>query len=300
MFRLPARQGSVRVDVWRRLRRAGAIAIAGSGYVLPNTPETQERFEWLAVSIRRHKGEASVLTVDTIDNLPDSRLRHMFVSARTREYDAVERDVKKLAAARRPVPGVVSRLRRRLRDIAAIDYFGSPLRARVEARLERIASGGSPAPPRPKMRGRSGYQSRLWVTRPRPGIDRVSSAWLIKRVIDPAATFGFLAADGSVPVGAVPFDTFLPDGFGHQGDDCTFETLCQAFAIRDARISSIAQIVHDADLGDEKFGRTEGAGLDRVLVGWAEQGLTDAELLRRGMELIDGLHQSLPESSRDR
>jgi len=92
---------------------------------------------------------------------------------------------------------------------------------------------------------------------------------------------------------AVPFDMFQGGGFGHRGDDCTFETLRKEFAIRDQKVEAIAEIIHDADLSDEKFGRTEALGLDRVLIGWAQQGISDDEVLRRGMEIIEGLYLSL-------
>ncbi|HEY3883932.1 MAG TPA: chromate resistance protein ChrB domain-containing protein, partial [Vicinamibacterales bacterium] len=134
---------------------------------------------------------------------------------------------------------------------------------------------------------------RTWVTRPRPGIDRVSSAWLITRFIDLAAKFTFANDPKEVP-GAVPFDMFQAGGFGHRGDDCTFETLRKAFRLSDKRVAIIAQIVHDADLEDDKFGRPEGTGLDRLLVGWAQRNISNAELLRRGMDMIDGLYHSLP------
>ncbi len=84
------------------------------------------------------------------------------------------------------------------------------------------------------------------------------------------------------------------DGFGHRGDDCTFETLCKEFSIKDRKARSIAEIVHDTDLDDDKFGRTEGIGLDRVLNGWAKQGVSDEELLRRGIEMIEALYQAVP------
>jgi hypothetical protein len=85
---------------------------------------------------------------------------------------------------------------------------------------------------------------------------------------------------------------FQSGGFGHRGYDCTFETLCKEFRIRDTKVQAIAQIVHDADLEDEKFGRTEGVGLDRVLVGWAKHDISDDELRRRGMQLIEGLYSA--------
>ena len=138
------------------------------------------------------------------------------------------------------------------------------------------------------------FRNRVWVTRPRPGIDRSASAWLIRRFIDPKSSFTF-ADDPKKRPNAVPFDMFGGVGFGHRGDDCTFETLRNEFAVRDPRVAALAEMVHDADLEDGKFARQEAMGVDRVLVGWAQQGASDQELLRRGMEMIDGLYQSLPE-----
>jgi hypothetical protein len=86
---------------------------------------------------------------------------------------------------------------------------------------------------------------------------------------------------------------FQAGGFGHRGDDCTFETLRKEFAIRDPKVEAVAEMIHDADLSDEKFGRSEALGLDRVLIGWAHEGISDDELLRRGMELIEGLYRAL-------
>jgi hypothetical protein len=94
------------------------------------------------------------------------------------------------------------------------------------------------------------------------------------------------------PADAVPFDMY-EGGFGHRDEDCTFETLLKAFRIRDEKAAAMAQIVHDADLFDEKFGRREGFGIDEVMKGWAQQGLSDHALLDRGIQLAEGLYQSL-------
>lgn len=292
IFRLPSTRASQRVEVWRKLQRYGALALGSSGYVLPQTPANQEKLEWLATAIRNYKGQASVVQVQCFDDLPDKRLRQLFLEARARDYERLLRELKKLIAlpaARRPA-GKLARLRRRLQEIEAIDFFEGALRGRVEALLARAeesrAVGG-----RKKKGTAAEYLNRTWITRPRPGIDRVSSAWLIRRFVDPKARFVFGDDPTSHP-DAVPFDMFVPAGFGHRGEDCTFEMLSKEFAIRDARVKRIAQIVHDADLGDEKFGRMEGIGLDRVLNGWAKQDAPDDELLERGMELIEGLYNA--------
>jgi len=127
-------------------------------------------------------------------------------------------------------------------------------------------------------------------------VDRVMSAWLIRRFIDPKARFVF-ASEAKKPTDAVPFDMY-EGGFGHRGEDCTFETLIKVFRIRGKRLGEMGQIVHDVDLFDEKFGRKEGFGIDEVMKGWARQKLSDEELLGRGMQLAEGLYQSLQEAER--
>jgi hypothetical protein len=293
MFTLTAKQASQRVEVWRKLKKYGSLSLRTSGYLLPNSSENRERFEWLAAAIRKYKGHASVAQVHAIDDLPSDTLAQMFIEVRSKDYEALIHDLKKRTGAKKHDPGSIARFRRRLQEIAAIDFFNSPLRSRAEALLESANSTGqSKAIPASGRKARKEHLDRVWVTRPRPGIDRVSSAWLIRRFVDPNAQFVF-ANDPSHHPDAVPFDMFQGGGFGHRGDDCTFETLRKEFGIRDRKVEAIAEIVHDADLADEKFGRPEALGLDRVLIGWAQQGISDDELLRRGMEMIEGLYRSI-------
>jgi hypothetical protein len=294
VFSLPTRSASERVEIWRKLKRYGVLALRSSGYVLPNTAVTQERMEWLAEAIRSYKGQASVVQVHGFDDLSADRLKRLFIEARTRDYQKLLHEAKKilaLSSSRRP-GGRLNRIRRRFLELQDIDFFTSPLQAKVENLLAQAEKADTQTPGH-KGRGKSGeYINRLWMTRPRPGIDRVSSAWLIRRFIDPKARFVFGAGPGA-HADAIPFDMFCAHGFGHRGEDCTFETLQKEFSIRDGRVKRIAQIIHDADLGDEKFGLVEGQGLDKVLNGWAKQEVPDEELLQRGMDLIEGLYESL-------
>jgi len=292
VFSLPAKRASQRVEIWRKLKRSGTLPLRSSGHILPNTPTNQERLEWLAGLIRSYKGEASVVHVHSFDDLPDGRLRQLFIGARSKAYQQLLSELTKISNMRmdkRP-PGRLNRLRKRFQEIAEIDFFGSPLRKRTETMLAR-ADGQEARSSIPGLKAAK-YHNRIWITRPRPGIDRVSSAWLIRKYIDPAARFTFADSPTDHP-DAVPFDMFCCEGFGHRGEDCSFETLRKEFGIREGRVRRIAQMIHDADLGDGKFGRTEGIGLDRVLNGWARQDWTDDELLLRGMELIAGLYEGL-------
>ena len=291
-FTLPAKRASQRVEIWRKLQRYGAVPLGNSGYLLPNSPTNQERFEWLAAAVRKYAGEASVVKVQSIDNLSTPQLIGRFAEARAREYHELIRELQKLssAASHKNSSGRMSSLRTRFREIAEIDFFRSPLQKRVEELFARVQASPGGSMEAAKVNPRE-YTSRLWVTRPRPGIDRSASAWLIRNFIDKKARFTFVS-ETQIPREAVPFDMFH-GGFGHRGEDCTFETLQKTFRIRDKRVGVIGQIIHDADLLDEKFGRKEGIGIDAVLNGWAKQGIRDSEILERGIQLIEALYHSV-------
>jgi len=293
VFSLPRKGASLRVAMWRKLQRYGALPLGNSGYLLPSDPQSRERFEWLATTIRSQRCEASVVEVQSIDNVSNEQLIRRFVDVRTRDYRALLREAQKPLG--RPSPreaARIARLRRRFQEIASFDFFGSPLRDQTERALNAMQSAQVKTI-HPEMPGvsRAAYRRRTWVTRPRPGVDRVTSAWLIRKFIDPKARFVF-ATEHKKPADAVPFDMY-EGGFGHRGDDCTFETLVKAFRIADRKVGVMAQIVHDADLFDQKFGRNEGFGIDKVMKGWARLHLDDPELLNRGMQLADGLYRSL-------
>jgi hypothetical protein len=290
VFSLARKSASLRVTVWRKLQRNGSLPLGNSGYLIPNSAENRERFEWLATTIRSSQGEASIVEVQSIDNCSRQQLIRSFTEARTRDYQGLLKDLRGISRSKSSM--AIARLRQRFQEIAAIDFFGSPARRQVEHALKELQN------PKAKMdipdMGKvspAAYRNRVWITRPRPGVDRVTSAWLIRRFIDPKAKFAFAVEDQKPPE-AVPFDMF-EGGFGHRGEDCTFETLLKAFHIRDKKAGTMAQIVHDADLFDEKFGRKEGFGIDEVMKGWARQGLSDQELLERGIQLAEGIYQSL-------
>jgi hypothetical protein len=294
-FTLPTKRASQRVEVWRKLQRFGTVPLGNSGYLLPNSPSNEEHFEWLATAIRKYGGDASVVRVESIDNLSRPQLIGRFEEARAREYQELIRELQRFSSTRVEGKGAgrLSRLRNRFQEIVEVDFFDSPLQKRVEellAHAARARAAKSGAAGNSKINPKD-YSGRVWVTRPRPGVDRCASAWLICRFIDRMARFAF-ASEDRLPAGAVPYDMFQEEGFGHRGDDCTFETLTKQFHVRDPRVGLIGQIIHDADLLDDRFGRKEGYGVDEILKGWAQQGISDDKLLERGMQLIEGLYHA--------
>ena len=293
-FTLPTKRASQRVEIWRKLQRFGTVPLSNSGYLLPNSPSNEERFQWLATTIRKYGGDASVVHVESIDNLSRPQLIGRFAEARAREYQELIRELQAFSSTRVEGKGVgrLSRLRNRFQEIVEVDFFDSPLQKRVQELLEQAARSRAvkSGAPNSKINAKD-YKGRVWVTRPMPGVDRCASAWLIRNFIDPKARFAF-APEERVPAGGVPFDMFHEEGFGHRGDDCTFETLTKQFHVRDPKVAVIGQMIHDADLADDRFGRKEGYGVDQILKGWARQGISDDKLLERGMELIEGLYHA--------
>jgi hypothetical protein len=293
-FTLPTKRASQRVEIWRKLQRYGTVPLGNSGYLLPSNPVNEERFQWLATAIRKYGGDASIVHVQSIDNISTPQLIGRFAEAREREYQELISQLQGFSTMPRQKQSVgrLSRLRSRFQEIVEVDFFDSPLQKRVGELLAKADAARVTAQvSEPPKIDPQDHRNRVWVTRPRPGVDRCASAWLIRRFIDSKARFAF-ASEEHVPGGAVPFDMFHEGGFGHRGDDCTFETLQKDFRIRDRKVKVISEIIHDADLADDKFGRKEGYGIDEVLKGWARQGISDQELLARGMQLIEGLYVS--------
>lgn len=295
---LPTEPAYFRVKVHRRLERIGAVALKASVYVLPPGEDTQEDFEWLCAEIARNGGETSLCVASFLDGATDERLVAAFREARAADYrslvDAVERDRAEWEEGTMGEDGRarLARHRQRLAAITEIDFFEAPEReAAVRAldRAERVLRGDtaatdSGAEPRPV--------GRTWVTRRGVKVDRIASAWLIERFIDPAAEFRFVPARGYVPEeGVLRFDMFEGE-YTHVGDACTFEVLLERFDLDDAALTAIGEIVHDIDCKDEKFGRAEAGGFAAVVRGLVASVTADEERIARAGPILDALYES--------
>ena len=295
MFQLSARRASKRVSVWRKLQKYGALNWKNCAYILPLNSTNLERFQWLAAEIQKYQGESSVIEVPRIHGHTDKQVMAMFNGARALQYEALVRNLRlalRAAVSRSKAEQLLafSRLNRRLTDLSTIDFFGCGMRKQAEQLMKELeARARGDGPYRRGNHQKAGpYRSRVWQTRPRPEIDRVGSAWLIRHFIDPEAKFVFSAEQDAHP-GTIRFDMFGGD-FTHVGDDCTFETLLKRFNLRDKQLQQIAQIIHDADLEDDKFGRPEGRAIELITKGWGKMNWPDEEILRKGFELFDALY----------
>ena len=302
VHQLPPRPSNLRVRVWRRLQQVGAVVLRNSLYVLPSTDDAREDFNWVREEIVSSGGEVSVFEASTVDGYTDAELVQQFRAARNADYRTLTADIRaaqsksRSRGRARKRPGLdreLRRLRERLATVTSRDYFGAPGRADAEQALAELEGADGLVPRsafRPRLK-RDEFKKRTWVTRPRPGIDRMASAWLIKRFIAPDARFAFESAPAGLRNGRVPFD--MPDvEFGHHGPHCTFETLMHRFAISDSAVTSIAHVVHDLDLKETRYAMAEGTALNRIVDGLRAAYADDHQLLQRGMEVIDALYRS--------
>ena len=290
-YSLPSKPSSSRVTLWRRLQRLGALPVTGT-YVLPDRPECRESFMWFAQEIRSAGGEALVMEVERFEGLSEKELVERFNDVRAEAYvdlysamETFERSPEKASLK------TLDKLRRRFAELKRVDFFDSPTGRQIMAKLTELEQTLSPSAAGDVQISpvdRADYQGKTWVTRPQPHIDRLASAWLIKRFVDADAKILYRS---SVKEGEVSFDM---DGaaFGHVGSRCTFETLVAAFTLEDRALTPLVQIVHEMDLRDERYVRSEVAGLDALLDGWLASGLSDEELERRGQQLFSGLYMT--------
>jgi len=291
LLRLPATHQAERVAIWRKLKKSGAVQIQTSTYVLPDDPARYETFQWLTQHIRDAGGDATLVRARDIEGLPNEKLIALFNAARAKEYVALREQIRSLSSHGKRsarVSSKLDRVRKQFREIRQNDFFNCPRAQDLEKLLRKLEDAPSRESRLPKVKPRD-YRNKIWLTRPRPEIDRVGSAWLIRKFIDPKAKFAF----GTKRKPSVISFDMLDGDFTHRGDDCTFETLIKSFRVQDKAAHKIGEMIHDADLDDAKFERNECIGVDRVLKGWAREGLSDQEILRRGFQCFDALYAFL-------
>ncbi|HEU4556344.1 MAG TPA: chromate resistance protein ChrB domain-containing protein [Longimicrobium sp.] len=296
IHQIPPHPSSFRVKVWRRLQRLGAVAMKNSVYVLPATDSAREDFEWVLREILDAGGDAVLCEATLAGGLGDDEVEDLFREARRADYARVADEARALAEARAaaepgaPPPLELDGLKRRLRETVALDFFAAPGRREAEAALaalepaERGAAG-------PSSLAAGELRGKTWVTRTDVHVDRIASAWLVRRFVDPGARFRFVPGRRHKPAeGEVRFDMFEGE-FTHEGDRCTFEVLLDRLGLDDPALRALAEIVHDVDLKDGKYGRPEAPGVERLIDGIARALASDEARIERGAAALDGLYE---------
>jgi len=307
IHQIPPKPDYFRVKIWRRLQRLGAVAIKNSVYVLPKNDQTQEDFQWVLREIVEGRGEASLCEARFVEGLSDEQVEALFQVARGAEYDQIAEEARRLAES--PLPDEqreatrrtqleidLTRLKRRLAEVVAIDFFGAPGREAAEGLVSGVEArmtgkNSMLGPDSARTFRREDFLGKTWVTRKGIYVDRIASAWLIRRFIDPDARFKFVPPKGYKPLpGELRFDMFEAE-FTHEGDRCTLEVLIERTGIHDPGLSPIAEIVHDIDLKDSKFGRQDTPGIERLIAGIAMAHKDDENRLARGAAVFDDLYE---------
>lgn len=311
-YSVPSHPVSSRMKIWRKLAKAGAAQLKGAVYILPATEEHEEICQWLIGEVKSMGGDGAFVKSAEIKTMSEADLRALFIRQANEEYrgfeknlDVLERRIQSIRkGAKGQEPGAllnqVSKLAREFDDIALRDFFkstaGDSLRKRIQALEAGLKGIGRKSPEKASeitRRRIDAYQGRTWATRKHPFVDRMASAWLIRRFIDPRAAFQFIderELGGLGPKAAV-FDVRGGE-FTHVGDLCTFEVLVKSFGIKDRAVKKMAEIVHDLDVKDDKYGKPETAGVEDILAGIRKTAKNDADGLERGMAAFEMLYQA--------
>jgi hypothetical protein len=300
---IPSKPASIRVRIWRRLQAIGAVCLRGAVYALPNREECVELFEWVDRELRELGGQASLCEGRFVDSGTDDDIERRFTDARGADYAEIVEAAKPLLAklkAKRVPPERIgamidqhAKLTHRLAEIVAIDYLDTGGRPAAEAMLDSISRAlptNSSEPTTPPLEVVARPRAATWVTRTGVHVDRIASAWLIRRFIDPQARLKFVSAKGyEQEPGELRFDMFEAE-FTHIGDRCTFEVLIERMDLRDPALVAIGEIVHDLDLLDDKFGREETPGIRSTIDGICTVARDDEQRIAAATPMLDGLH----------
>ncbi len=309
-YSVPSKPVNNRIKIWRKLTGSGAIQFKGAVYALPYSEDHYEFFQWLVSEVISMKGDASFVTVDKIETMSNKEFIDLFNSQRDIDYQNI---AMKLSGLERRMSGIkkgrkpegkkllkhINKCLKELREIRKIDFFSSKGGDEIEKRLELLAAeskrlsdkGVKILQQEIVKKSLRDYTGRTWVTRKRPFVDRMASAWLIRNFIDKDAVFKFIAEEetGHVDKDAVTFD--MKGGeFTHVGDMCTFEVLIRSFNLRSKAVQKIAMIVHEIDLKDGKYHVPEAEGIEEILSGVKKSAKSDAEMLEKGTAVFEMLY----------
>lgn len=299
-LQLPARPSNARVRAWRRLQQLGALPVKHAVYLLPWSPQALEDFSWLRTEVESSGGQAAVFSASTVEAIGDAEIEQQFRTARAADFTQFATELKKAfpsARRTRPDAKALRPWRERFEQLRHVDFFGAPNAADAEQHLQDLERRAqqpvdTPAPAKTSTLSLVDFVGRTWITRPRPGVDRFASAWLIRRFIDPDARVVF-GAHPSDAADAVPFDMYDGVGFGHEGARCTFEVLVHRFGISDPVVHRLAELVHDVDLKDDRFHAPDAATLERLVQGLRASIDDDQVLLAQGIALFEALYRSM-------
>jgi hypothetical protein len=304
---LPTAQSGARMRLWRATKAVGAVALRDGAYLLPDTPACRDTFAAQAADVRQSGGDAWLIRLAPLDEAETQGWRDLF--DRAADYATLIEEAR--AAGLDALPAAqagrkMQALWRRHAQIAQADHFpGEPQRqsaellAKLQDTLTRRTSPdephATPTPPAVERLDAAAFRGRIWATRARPWIDRLASAWLIRRCIDPDARFRWVAGAADCRPGWIGFD-FDGARFSHGDRRVTFETLLTSFGLdADPTLRRVAELVHFLDVGGTPV--REASGIEAALSGLRDHLGDDDTLLDAACAVFDGLRKSFGAAS---
>jgi hypothetical protein len=310
-YSVPSKPVSTRMKIWRMLVKTGAVQFKGSVYILPASDDHYELYQWLVSSVTAMQGDAAFVKVSRIESMKNEEIINLFDQQREKDYqdigmrlDEFENKLattpkSSFAANNKKIKGELNKFTKEFQDLGKIDFFYSNARKELEQRLKHVTAivtgltrGESVVPTVDIVKKHAAdYQGKTWVTRKRPFIDRMASAWLIKRFIDKKAAFGFIDENEleGLDKDTMAFD-MVGGQFTHVGDNCTFEVLFDAFGLKGKALGVVAEIVHQLDVQDDKYRNPAAEGLREILDGIRKTVKDDHEALEKGMSIFEMLY----------
>ncbi len=311
-YSVPSQPVSNRMKIWRKLAKVGAVQLKGAVYILPFSEEHEELFQWFINEVKAMGGDGAFVKTSEIKNINDADIQTLFTRQVIKEYhqleksvDVIERKTQNIRKAadlheNRHLLDQAVKLTKDFSDIVRRDFFLTPEGIALKKRIQVLETGlrgtgttFSDTTASITLRRAKDFQGMTWATRKNPFVDRMASAWLIKRFVDPKASFIFIDERdiSTVDKAAITFD-MRGAAFTHAGDRCTFEVLVKSFGIKDKAVNKIAEIVHDLDTKDDQYDQPEAAGLENILAGIRKTAKNDGDGLERGMAVFEMLYQS--------
>lgn len=309
---MPSKPERNRLRIYRRLQKEGTLSLKDGVHILPFSDDRYEFFQWLTQEIKTLGGEMQFVTIEKLEMMENANVIALFQAQAEASYGDIEQKVKKLAHNLSSIENEISAeqehtfrqiLKKIIRDFEAlhtIDFFDSAKGKTVkkaiqttQTKLESVfESTLSSIQPIISLHHIVDYQGKQWQTRTRPFVDRMASAWLIRKCIDPAAEFIFANTIDASKSAIVTYDMNQAD-FTHIGDLCTFEVLLKSFGIEDKTMNAIAKIIHTLDLNDDKYVTPEAQGIKLILTAIRENTADDSTILIKSTEIFEYLYLTL-------
>lgn len=295
LHQLPTKPPYLRVKVWRKLQAIGAVPLKNAVHVLPKSDTNEATLRALLDEIITEGGEAILLDAGLLAGQSDTDVRALFDAARDADYAEIAAAARALLETGPASGADITKLQKRLGDVAALDFFEAHGRQDAEAALAELdrqryqhpdVSRKAPAPDEP-----FDLLGKTWVTRRGVHVDRIACAWLIRRFVDPSASFKFVDGRSYAPeAGELRFDMADAE-FTHEEDRCSFETILKRAGLTgDIGLVAIGEIIHDLDIADGKFNRPETPGVGAMLSGVCASTDDDLERVAKAGDALDQFH----------